>query len=120
MHRHKDGSPKSDDAKRDDKTCAHMLRVLRRIAVAAPCIIMSVENSYNKNFVNLKCVQDTIAAPGWSFHITNYCKVASRVADPGDWPKKTMCLLLFNIEDNLMLPRCHKDCDYLVPGTDHH
>ena len=56
-HQHKDGSPKSDDAKRDNKTCAHVLRVLCRIAVAAPRIIMSVENLYNKNFVNLKCVQ---------------------------------------------------------------
>ena len=75
MHRHKDGSPKSDDVKRDDQTCTHVLRVRRRIAVAAPHTIMSVKNPYNKNFVNLKCVQDTIAAPGWSFHVTNYCKV---------------------------------------------
>ena len=119
-HRHKDGSPKSADAKLDDQTCTHVLRVLRRIAIAAPRIIMSVENPYNKNFVNLRCVQDTIAAPGWSFHVTNYCKVASRAADPGDWPKKTTCLLLFNVEDDLMLPRCHNDCDHLVQGTVHH
>ena len=117
---HKDGSPKSDDANQDNKTCAHVLRVLCRIAVAAPCIIMPVENPYNKNFVNLKCVQGTLPASGPSFHVTNYCKVASCVADPGDWPNTKTCLLLFNVEDDLMLPRCHNDCDYLVPGTDHH
>ena len=58
---------------------------------------MPVKNLYNKNFVNLRCVQDTISAPGWSVHVTNYCKVASPIADLGDWLKKTTCLLLFNI-----------------------
>ena len=31
MHRNEDGSPRSAEAKRDDKTCAHVLRVLRRL-----------------------------------------------------------------------------------------
>ena len=45
--------------KRDDKTCAHVLRVLRRLVRLAPQMIVSVENPFNKNWVNLDCVQAT-------------------------------------------------------------
>ena len=119
-HRTKDGSPRTEEARKDDRTVANVLRALRRIVKMAPDIVVSVENPKSKAWVNLECVQQTRQATGWKMLQTSYCKAADLRIDKGVWPRKRTLLLLFNVELDLCLPDCKSDCRYLVDGTIRH
>jgi hypothetical protein len=119
-HRDKNGAPKTEEARKDDRTVANVLRALRRIVKVAPDIAVSVENPKSKAWVNLDCVQETRQADGWRMLQTSYCKVADPRIDKGVWPRKRTLLLLFNVEPDLSLPDCKSDCRYLVDGTTRH
>ena len=64
-HRHKDSSPKSSKAKRDDNMFRHMLRLIGKVLSAAPHAVVAIKNPRGKAFPRLPGVRRVLGKPGW-------------------------------------------------------
>ena len=120
IHRYPDGSPKSDDAIRDDWVLAQTVKFVRGVLERAPDCLVTIENPVGPWFPVLAPVRELLDTPGWELLVGSYCKCASHLDGERHWPQKHTFILAHGVRPGFELPVCRLDCEHLLPGTRRH
>jgi hypothetical protein len=106
IHRYPDGSPKSWQAKADDRLLELTIGLIHGVLARAPGCLVTIENPWGPWLTKLPVVIDLLATPGWSLLLGSYCMCANELDGSRQWPQKHTYIISFNLPPSFELPIC--------------